>query len=666
MNKKIAVTIALLSVTVFSIAQTLIGRQQVITFHSSPAANLANALIWLPADYSQSGQRYPLIIFLHGKMETGNTVPDLNRLTFTGLPMWIAQGFDPSGKDRNGKSVQFIVVSPQNSNAASWSYGYPAIKYLLQDVLKNYRVDPDRIYITGLSAGGWGAWTAITDDSSFCKKIAAIIPVSAAPLEHMRSLHIGNAAKYGTAVWSICGTQDPVWHFAVDYTEKINEDHPLIPARLTGISGQTHTSAVWDRVYDPSWKNNKESIYDWLLRFHRGSAVNTALSEASQSGKEPAITYDTITPGRGRRRYPVKSPDNGIYLTPANFSYAPGDTIVLRAAQNPYAYVYLKNIYGKAGSPVTVINEGGTVLISSAQAVSMGFKVENCRFINITGNGSPGNSYGFKVAEVAAAGVGAEVTGRSSNIEISHLFIHHKSYGFWVKQEASCIDSLQYPNWTIHDISIHDNQILGMGQEGMYLGSTDPNGTRAKNCNGQAIFPKPLRLGNIRIYNNIIDSTNRGGIQLSGADYGENEIYNNHITHIGFEYNTQQGNGIVLGGYTHADIHNNYVRDTYTAGIFSLGSNTVRIENNIIDSSGMLAGYRVPGSSGIMIDTRLTNPVEKSYVIIQNNHIGKNTDFGIRFFKTYDTYLPGNIICNNTGTLKVAAGISWTNKCPLP
>ena len=203
----------------------------------------------------------------------------------------------------------------------------------------------------------------------------------------------------------------------------------------------------------------------------------------------------------------------------------------------------------------------------------------------------------------------------------------------------------------------------------MYLGSTDPNGGRTIDCNGKSVAPKPMRLGNIHVYNNIIDSTWRGGIQLSDADSGYNEINNNTITNSGFEFNGEQGNGIIIGGYTHADIHDNYVRNTFGAGIFSLGAGIIKIYNNDVDSSGYLGG-KGKGSSNIMVDTRPTNfpsPSQHNPVLtkfsIWNNNLGLNTDYSIRVFKTFDTFLPGNIICNNTGNIMVADGVDWSKDC---
>lgn len=349
-----------------------------------------------------------------------------------------------------------------------------------------------------------------------------------------------------------------------------------------------------------------------------------------------------------------KNPDNGKYIDGNSFSYKPGDTLVLDAAQNPFTYFAIGNFHGSKGKSVVIINKNGRVNMINGMALS------NCTFVKITGTGSE-DKYGFKIEDPSWNGVGIDVEGRSSDIEISNIYIHNKTYGFWVKQEASCADSLQHPNWIINNISIHDNLIVKMGQEGMYLGSTNPNGGRQITCNGVVMMPIPLRLGAIKVYKNIIDSTWRSGIQLSGASTGDNEIYGNIIMNAGFEFNAIQGNGISLGGFSHAHIFDNIINNTFALGILMLGSGHTIIEHNHIDSSGHLAGKIANGMAGIMIDTRPTVPIENTLVEIKNNFIGTNTDYAIRFYQTYATYAKGNLVTGNTGTVKAAPGIDWSD-----
>ncbi|MEP6684296.1 MAG: right-handed parallel beta-helix repeat-containing protein [Parafilimonas sp.] len=385
--------------------------------------------------------------------------------------------------------------------------------------------------------------------------------------------------------------------------------------------------------------------------------INFADTTIHESITDSSLLQTTLKKSncKGKKIYLNKGGDNGIYIDGNSLSYNPGDTLVLKAANNPYTYFALGDLHGTANCPVTIINEGGQVNLINGMAL------DNCRFINITGEGNSKENYGFKIEDPGSQGVGIDIHGRSAFIEIQHIFIHSKTYGLWIKQEGSCVDSLQFPNWIINNIYIHDNKISKMNQEGMYLGSTDPNGARDVQCNGQTIHPKPLRLGNIKVYNNIVDSTNRSGIQLSCGSGLLNEIFNNTISNSGFELSDVQGNGISLGGYTSAKVYNNNINHTYALGILCLGSGKILIKNNTINNSGNLNGHAANGMAGIMVDTRPTDPVDSTNFFILDNIIGSNTDHAIRVYKTVDSYAKGNVICNNSGNIEVDKKINWTN-----
>lgn len=356
--------------------------------------------------------------------------------------------------------------------------------------------------------------------------------------------------------------------------------------------------------------------------------------------------------GKVHKRIVLKQwSDKGLFIG-KSFSYSPGDTFVLTGT---WSYCTLDGILGTPTDYVVIVNQGGQVQLTS------GFSFTNCRYIKLIGNGT-NDKYGFRISETVNNGVGISIQGRSSYIEVSKVDVYNKTYGYWVKQEASCIDSLQYPNWLIDHIIIHDGRIRVANQEGMYLGSTDPNGTRAISCNGKTIYPKPLRLSNIHVYNMIIDSTYRSGIQLSCASSGVNNIRNNTITNCGYEYQSNgQGSGISLGGYTQANLLSNTITNTYTMGISSLGAGQLNIKNNTVKNSGSLSGHTVPGMASIMVDTRNTSPADSTTFNIESNVLGSNTDVNIRVYRTYPTYTTRNVICSN-GNVKIAVDpkIKWT------
>jgi hypothetical protein len=360
---------------------------------------------------------------------------------------------------------------------------------------------------------------------------------------------------------------------------------------------------------------------------------------------------------KGRRIYLTKGGDNGVFFTNGR-ACQPGDTLVLRSSLNPWSYVYMEGITGSASKPIVIINEGSVQLAA-------GFDIAHCQFIKLTGSGTK-DKYGFTIQH--SGGIAVSIHGRSANIEAERLYVSDCAFGVWIKNEANCDTTVN--NWVLNNISVHDFQLKDIKIEGFYMGSTDPNNaSRPISCSGEQKFYHPSKLGNIKVYNGIIDGTGRPAIMLCNAQYGMSEIYNNVITNVGREYNDQQGTGISLGMYTRAYVHHNTIKNTYTWGIASLGgSGLIRIENNKIENSGFLDGKQLNWAQNIVIDTRPTNPADTTKFIIINNQVsnpGKDVK-NIEVWKSFSTYGKGNIICNNTNNGKpagivVARGVNWSN-----
>ena len=156
-----------------------------------------------------------------------------------------------------------------------------------------------------------------------------------------------------------------------------------------------------------------------------------------------------------KKIYPVKGIDNTIYIIGPNYNYAPGDTFVLRAAHNPYAYLEMISVNGTASAPIVIMNEGGQV--------NVGFiRLRHCKYIKVEGNGSPSNFYGFYLNNNSPSIPGVSISGRTSNVEVHHVDINGLGYGAWIKEEAACEDSLQAPNWVIDNISMHDMRMTNI------------------------------------------------------------------------------------------------------------------------------------------------------------------------------------------------------------
>src|SRR4030095_1291600 len=126
-----------------------------------------------PVDYNANPTtQYPLIIFLHGIGERGDGTTQLPFVLANAIPKYINAG-NPMRFYVNGQWQTFLVLTPQLSTAyGSWQNFY--VDEMLKYATQNLRVDPNRIYLTGLSLGGGGTWKYATESVTNASKFAAI------------------------------------------------------------------------------------------------------------------------------------------------------------------------------------------------------------------------------------------------------------------------------------------------------------------------------------------------------------------------------------------------------------------------------------------------------------------------------------------------------------
>jgi predicted peptidase len=203
----------------------------------------SNYLLFLPKDYkAKSTNRWPLILFLHGAGERGTNV---SKVAAHGPPKIV----------REKPDFPFIVVSPQCPSGEIWSND--VLLALLDEVTKKLPVDKSRIYLTGLSMGGFGTWSlGLTHPDRF----AAIAPICGG----------GNSIdillphpKLSKALRSL-----PVWafHGAKDETVKSSESERMVEA-LKKIGNDAKLTIYPDAGHD-SWTQtyNNAELYDWFLQ----------------------------------------------------------------------------------------------------------------------------------------------------------------------------------------------------------------------------------------------------------------------------------------------------------------------------------------------------------------------------------------------------------------
>lgn len=195
-------------------------------------------LLYLPADYD-SKESWPLLMFLHGAGERGN---DLEKVKVHGPPKLISKG----------KEFPMIVVSPQCPEDDWWN---PLVlSALLDSIEEQYKVDKNRIYITGLSMGGYGTWSLVAQSP---ERFAAIVPICGAGVPGRVKLHSHVPA------WVFHGKKDSVIPVArsLDMVEAYEKNKGK--ALLTIYPEADHDS--WTETY------NNPKLYEWLLMQKRSN-----------------------------------------------------------------------------------------------------------------------------------------------------------------------------------------------------------------------------------------------------------------------------------------------------------------------------------------------------------------------------------------------------------
>lgn len=108
-------------------------------------------LVWLPDGYGEDRDRqWPLIVFLHGSGDTDYNAPWVQSF---GLPAVLHAGAQPDNFD-------FVVLSPQAAGGSAWWTGntVDVLDALVDEITRTYLIDENRVYLTGLSMGGYGSW----------------------------------------------------------------------------------------------------------------------------------------------------------------------------------------------------------------------------------------------------------------------------------------------------------------------------------------------------------------------------------------------------------------------------------------------------------------------------------------------------------------------------
>ena len=222
--------------------------------------------VYVPREFDRR-KLWPVILFLHGGGEYGS---DGLRQTNVGLAPAIRQ---------NPSRFPAIVVFPQAKadNTPGWQLdGGKAAMAALDKSIKEFRGDPRRVYLTGLSAGGNGSWYLA---SQHPQKFAAAIIVCGFVFEfegrssrvHYPALAGNDPDPYGPIAQRVAGIPMWLFHGDADGAVTVEESRRMFAAlKKIGADVQyTELPGVGHNAWDPAY--SRADVIEWLLK-QRSSA----------------------------------------------------------------------------------------------------------------------------------------------------------------------------------------------------------------------------------------------------------------------------------------------------------------------------------------------------------------------------------------------------------
>ncbi|MEO6000984.1 MAG: T9SS type A sorting domain-containing protein [Chitinophagaceae bacterium] len=219
---------------------------------------------FLPAGYNPTGTyKYPVIIAMHGAGEKGNGIlPQLDLVLSWGLGEWVSRRHATLKFNIGGQEQAFIVLLPQLlPQYPKWRTD--DIDAMIDYATNNLNIDVNKIFLTGYSLGGGGAWLYPSASTANANRIAGIFPV--APSPDYVDFDICNIARGNTAVWAFQSIDDdaiPV-QVTIDAINGINACSPQLPPLATIYPTGMHTQS-WNWSLDTLHDYQYPNIWEWM------------------------------------------------------------------------------------------------------------------------------------------------------------------------------------------------------------------------------------------------------------------------------------------------------------------------------------------------------------------------------------------------------------------
>lgn len=258
-------------------------RQRIVENQNVPGTGLIkNWLEFLPDEYnSNPSKKFPLLIFFHGtnegRDEYGGSPCRLLQSEWWWTPPVIIERkqFPYSSKDQNGNVFKFIVISPRMEWFGETSN---TINSFIDHLIRRYRVDPSRVYLTGISEGANYILSYAGLSEANSRKLAGIAPVAMCNV--LNSTQATNISRAGLHVYNIkceedgsCGSRTA----AEQNTNAINAINPAANLAvhstlpLPGWPCNPTAHDAWGIAYDSTFiqrlNGRNVNMYEHLLQF---------------------------------------------------------------------------------------------------------------------------------------------------------------------------------------------------------------------------------------------------------------------------------------------------------------------------------------------------------------------------------------------------------------
>ena len=195
-----------------------------------------NYILHFPDGYKKSKHDWPLVVFLHGSGERGN---DLSKLSIHGPLKYV----------KEGNKLESVILAPQCPKGKIWDVD--VLTTLIKDVVFNNRINFKKVYLTGLSMGGYGTWKLALEHPEM---FAAVAPICG----RVDYVFLENAKKL---------KDKPIWvfHGAKDQVVPVENSKRMVSA-LKKVGGDPKLT-IYPKAGHDSWSKtyNNPNFYKWLM-----------------------------------------------------------------------------------------------------------------------------------------------------------------------------------------------------------------------------------------------------------------------------------------------------------------------------------------------------------------------------------------------------------------